>query len=678
MDAETQDTGYVFDRDEAQIVVPLIDLAFGDPGGYLEAEGRLGSVLRVLRGETEPKGGPASGPVDEPKPQPEPGSEPDPKPQIGEPITHELERALMYELVVPFDGPVTCELGHHDIESEFVWPPRIQHVNDAVVDLWEFFAVNVQAPGAGARFHDLAFCRGRNRFAHAVAARDAYLEFASTQPVVDLDEAYALLRAWSIDRKFGRKGEEQECRHAIQQALESAWGAGERAAGVLLPMLGALCRTQLPADQDAVPVDKLLERASHLYGSTDSVNYVADLRRPRASNDQERRAIAEWQVGELAEIARKSEGLVKVVRLREAIDQARRLHLKEVEDALTVELQSTPPGDVKLEAFSSTVPVSRIPYERYFRQFTRDRDWRPGLSRFAHTPPPTGALEDLIKDVEERRLRPRVIDIITTVLLDEDRLPAWQPETDEERSDYMMAREAGFAAAVTGTHLAEVLSRIREQYGDIPANELAVFFALEGRGNYELAAVLARALHHFWAGDLEACIHIAVPRIESAIRLILRELDVAIYRTQLGQRPGVYPQLGTLLDSLAELDFDESWLYFLRWLLVNHSGKNLRNQVAHGRVRGASPSDAALVLRALVLLVLLCGPGNADEINADLEEPGAPDRPTFTGQPSDLTVRISEPARQTVPFPPMVLVLAERAVSKTLVITRHLLRRILG
>ena len=34
--------------------------------------------------------------------------------QVAGACEHELDRALMYEFVVPFDGPVTCTLGHYD------------------------------------------------------------------------------------------------------------------------------------------------------------------------------------------------------------------------------------------------------------------------------------------------------------------------------------------------------------------------------------------------------------------------------------------------------------------------------------------------------------------------------------------------------------------------------------
>lgn len=657
----SQDTGYVFSSEEAALIAPVIDDGFAGAVEYREAHGKIRPILLSMSG-TDTGNEPLDAPGDD---------DPDRTTStpgtalvavIGTPVTHEIDRALSYEFVVPFDGPVVCNLGHDETDSLVVWPPRIECVTATVVDLWEFLAYKSTASAARARFHDLAMVHAPNRYQHGLEAREAYLDFALSVDVIGPDHGYALLRAWAIDRMFGRAEAEQQSRTAMASALSKAWDEGRRTAGILLPMVGALGRTNLNAADDPVPVDELLVRASTLYGGATSVAYIADLRRARATTEEERTAISEWQVREAADEARKSTGMVKAIRMTEAVDLARRLQLRVLQDQLTIELQALPPEDIQFEAVSSTIRVSRIPIEYYLRQFTSDRDWRTGLMRFSKTAPPTGAYDDLLANAEERRLRPRIADLISTVLFDEERLPTWQPETDEERRDWIIAREAAFGAAAHGSQLAEILDRLRNRYGPIPVDDIAALLALEGRGNYELASVFARGLHHYWSGDLEACIHITIPRVESAVRLILRELDVALYRTQLGTRPGIYPALDSLLSSLEDLGFDESWLYFLRWFLANHSGKNMRNQIAHGRVTQVSANDAALALRALMLVTLLAGPGVADNIDDDLT-----DGPVMTTAPprdrDQLAPRLANPVGEPVRFPPLSLVLAGRALS---------------
>ncbi|GAA3521007.1 hypothetical protein GCM10022234_16060 [Aeromicrobium panaciterrae] len=655
---QSQDTGYTFEPASAQLAVNILEDCFAEGADYLEAAHRLHAITRPT----------------EASPAAEPNDAPDPAPPL--PLMNELERALMYELAVPFDGPVTCELGLDDGDSAFVWPPRIRHVTDDVVRLWTFLASALNASAARARFSDLAFRRGVDPVALSQLARDAYLEFGEVDEGFDIDHAHALIRAWTLDRTFRRVEGEEQCRVVMAEVLVSSWDSARRVAGVLLPILGALCRTSLAPSEDPVGVDALLERAGELYFNASSVTYIAELKRARVTTESARLSISEWEIERLAEEARASSGLVKVVRLRDVIERARQLQLIELSRALTAELQALPADDVELESIESTISISRLVMEFYFRQFTRDRDWRNGFMRFAHLPPPTGSIEDLRSAAEERLLRPRVVDIFTTVLLDNEMLPTWTPSSDDTRAEWITAREASFKAAVAGDHHAEILMRLQRRYGSPPVDELVALIAFEGRGNTGLAEVFARALHHFWDGDLEACVHIAVPRIESACRLLLKELDVGIYQVQLGDRPGVYPPLGVLLDSLADLDLDESWLYFLRWLLVNHAGKNLRNEIAHGKVAAVSSSEAALCLRALLLVVMLCGPGSADNIEADLARDvnGAGD--VSASAVRDLRGRIRQPIDSATGVPSGATVAVAVMVGAAVGSVRRLIRRL--
>ena len=64
---------------------------------------------------------------------------------------------------------------------------------------------------------------------------------------------------------------------------------------------------------------------------------------------------------------------------------------------------------------------------------------------------------------------------------------------------------------------------------------------------------------HYWAGDYEASVHVVVPKIETAARALLRELDEGIYRVQVAKDPGQYPGLYVLLQELQKLSLDGSW-----------------------------------------------------------------------------------------------------------------------
>ncbi len=142
-----------------------------------------------------------------------------------------------------------------------------------------------------------------------------------------------------------------------------------------------------------------------------------------------------------------------------------------------------------------------------------------------------------------------------------------------------------------------------------------------GVGDAQLARSLAKAFRHFWAGDFESCVHLVTPKIEAAARSLLRELDEGVYRVQNGAALGGCPGLGVLLGELNKLALDETWAYFLGWLLHDRYGMNLRNEVAHGFLAETSPIYAALTLRAAALLVTVAGPNREDRGGSSIATP---------------------------------------------------------
>ena len=182
---------------------------------------------------------------------------------------------------------------------------------------------------------------------------------------------------------------------------------------------------------------------------------------------------------------------------------------------------------------------------------------------------------------------------------------------------------------------------------------MAAFLSRNGHSDSTLAASLARGFLHFWNGDYDACVHVAVPKVEAAARALLRELDEGIYKTQVAQDPGQYPGLYVLLRELEKLALDESWANFLRWLLLGPPGMNIRNDVAHGFVCDISPVYAALVLRAAALLITVVAPqplsaariaASGDDHPADLTELPRRDR-------DDILAILRNPVTEPVPGP---------------------------
>jgi hypothetical protein len=163
-----------------------------------------------------------------------------------------------------------------------------------------------------------------------------------------------------------------------------------------------------------------------------------------------------------------------------------------------------------------------------------------------------------------------------------------------------------------GQMFAAGLEHIVDRYGPPSVEELVDVIVEKGCRDPQLARGLARGFEHYFNGDYESCAAVVTPLFEAAARSLLRELDEGIYRVQVGNDPGGYVGLFVLLDELEKLALDESWAYFFRWLLLGPYGANLRNDIAHGFVFDPGPVYAALLLRAVAVLVLV-----ADTLPAD-------------------------------------------------------------
>lgn len=177
-----------------------------------------------------------------------------------------------------------------------------------------------------------------------------------------------------------------------------------------------------------------------------------------------------------------------------------------------------------------------------------------------------------------------------------------------------------------------------------------MLLSANGQMDQRLCSSLAHAFTLFWQEDYETCVYLIAPRIEAAARALLRELDENIFRIEAGKDPGGYIGLYTLLDKLEDLALDESWAYFLRWLLVDPFGQNARNDVAHGLTQTINALYAALVLRAATLLITLVAP-QPSSFDAVLGTSSTATAPPTKRDRDELVGLLRKPVPSPVPFP---------------------------
>lgn len=274
------------------------------------------------------------------------------------------------------------------------------------------------------------------------------------------------------------------------------------------------------------------------------------------------------------------------------------------------------------------------------------------MSYFLSTSPPTGPASQLRERTKRELERPSLRHLFMTVHLNAQSLPTGSssPGSDEAFAREM-ARSAALTAGVQGLILADGLARTAAVHGVPDQDALEAHVLAIGAADLRLARSYARALRLFWTGDYEASVHLIVPKIEAAARLVLRECDVATFRTQVGASQGGYAGLQPLLAGLLGNGFDEDWHYFLSWLLLT-PGDNVRNDVAHGLLGEPTPARAALALRAAGVLVLIAPSSAAlgwdDEL--DGRRPAEP-ATAGTAPGRDVRERLGRPVPVPVPGP---------------------------
>lgn len=548
-----------------------------------------------------------------------------------EPIVREVSYALLYVLRPSLVGESAgCVLRPASGEGPVAFPPETSQVAVPVVDLWSAIAGQAKEPDAVARFSDLLFERqravGGGARASAVAAADTYMTVAETRPL-DFDATMALMRAWEIARAVGDTAREARARELMIKLATAGLANEPSPPGVVLPLINALttpprvvtsrkarkAANQAPAGLPAPDprINPLLEQAFASYPYGHLASEVAMYMRRQNTDDVGREAINRREVQARIDEASSRPGLVRMRILEEAVNLANRHNIKDLAERATALMQAISQSELGLVTMTTDVKIDTVyavHIEHWLRPFTQYPDWREGFVYFLRTDCPTGHL-DTIKSRSAALAAVAVFrSLIPTTRLNADGLPHWTPATEEQRRADQMAEYAHVYAAQRGQHLAQGLLRIKERYGTPEEADLLAMLSVDGQADRVLAASLARAFRHFWNGDYEACVHIAVPKIEAAARALLRAADEGIYRTQAASTAGGYPGLYVLVDKLKDLGLDESWAYFLQWLLASPTGMNLRNEVAHGFIGDIGPIYAALVLRAATFLSIMVAP----------------------------------------------------------------------
>ncbi|MER7992365.1 DUF7380 domain-containing protein [Micromonospora chalcea] len=528
--------------------------------------------------------------------------------QADPPIEPAAARALfttfMYLIQVASpDEPPDARLD--PVNGPSLFPVALREASGDLRQLWLGLASEVRHPVARARCWDIVFTLHLmpNRRDAGERAVQAYLDSTST-PLTLQEKANGLLRAWTMARLVRLTGLESEIETAMTAVAEAAVNQKENpyAAMTVLgaltaPPLGRAARAADPA------VDDLLDRALTTYAQVHIIQGFAILVRKSAGSGSARieRANRHEVEAMIAEAEAATDPMIIRTQFSNAASAARRYGVADLERVAVARLQAAPPVTWERTEWSFVTPKAF--FNLYLPGFSATTDWRRALSIWLHSGPPSGNKETNEATARQAMGQSIIRFLATTVLFRDGDLPSRTVTGDAAAFDRELVRAEQHNLAINGRFLARALWQIRERFG-IPSHDDLTEFLRLSNADPGMLHDLAAALQLYWIGEYDASCHLVVPKVEAAARALLLELNEPMYRTAIGDKAGQFPGLGVLLPFLLDNTFDPDWERFLRTFLLN-DGANIRNLIAHGFARNVGPIEAALVLRAGAVLILL-------------------------------------------------------------------------
>lgn len=514
-----------------------------------------------------------------------------------------------------------------DPDTTFVvdrmWPKPTEATED-VVKLWRAALDNDTEPCAIARLEELLIVRrDSNVPARARNAAQSYLASAKSLDD-DLATCAYLTRAWSIARRFKFIDVEAAVLDHIEERVTHQKIRAHM--GRVMPLVAVLC--QAPSDRSRLPTQhELAERVLADIVAVETMHHVV-----AAASDLRRMIIVAGRDRDAAHQTTRRDELAALRRIADAKGRppmVRQSHLETAAKYATNHNMQPELREIRreLEAVSSRVKLAKISTSAHIpswipeleiHRYTVGYDWAQGLLHFLLSPAPCGDIVKIKASTRSRGFGLR--HLFNTVLLGADMLPRKTLVTDEEKYHHEDCQHVSIASEHWGHVCALGLQRLAEKHGVPDEDDLHSFFLDVFNCDPSGARILVKALRHFWSGNHLEAVYLAAPATEAAARRLLRELDEGVYQVQVGKNAGKYPALGTLLDELLTLGLDESWHFFLTWLLLGPDGRNTRNDIAHGFTVETHPALAALVLRGAALLITASGTVNDEGKRIHLAE----------------------------------------------------------
>lgn len=301
---------------------------------------------------------------------------------------------------------------------------------------------------------------------------------------------------------------------------------------------------------------------------------------------------------------RSSAPMIRLHSLEKLYDQLRGFGLHDDARALDETIRSTSRDSLEdMKPVQVSHEVSRENVEEFYRGLLGGDPEDVMIRLAAHFIPDRQRVEDQVRSLAAEA---PLLSMMSTTLKDhEGRTVATVGSVDHDFEGHV-ARQVGQNLQLGAPWLREAMSRaMDQQVMDIAGTlQLLKDCVLIGDDQEPMLEVGLRA---YWEGDSIAAIHVLIPQIEHAVRRLAGLVGAHLFSRR--SRGGLqYRTLDDLLsDEAVTRALSEDLSTYLRVLLTDPRGWNLRNNVCHGLTPAASLTMpvADRVLHALLALTLV-------------------------------------------------------------------------
>ncbi len=445
------------------------------------------------------------------------------------------------------------------------FPQRLSEVDEGVLGTWATSFDAIEDPRLRSRMGDLLWLRrwGERPDLYAREATTAMVSLSQDTSWPEMERVRVIVRAMEISIEIADSALQRKVADRIVGAAEVELGTNSERPGISLRLIDALM--MLPEERRPEATKALLDQAEAVYGADPwHLDTITDLK-SRLAAAEEQTSLRLKQVRAWRTQAAQATGIARVSHLEHALELANAFGLKDEARDLRVEIQEMRDQDLGLKTVSGETSIPTEQVEQFINLFLSAESLTEALIAFGGHGPPGGEPDDLIQEVRQRMTATPFQFLITRVVIDPDQ------------------GFAIFRASDEASHL-----RAAAFVGDL------IDEALAGR--------FARALELLWNGEPDESAHLAAPRIETVLRELARRLSIPIINEPRGEKVGGIRTLGGILEALEGAFPTPGWHVYLRSLLVDPLGANLRNVVAHGLRTSVSAQDASLLIHAACFL----------------------------------------------------------------------------